>query len=257
MTHQRLRGVTFGIALLAGLSLTVAGCDGLDRPRPVSPLTPSPAVAPEPQPAPAVTLYRFTERATGFSTTDLHDAQEQVLQLNDSTTELIWGPDGTRIPGYALSPNTGLVDAYFVTGKICPEGCDFEVRFGSRSGERRAYLTVDYGHNNPGTVVDVEVVNGSLVVTQTDRYPPGTPTLSGVVTEITPAGPVPVEGASVYRGVTTGWREGFTDAKGYYRIAGLIDGSEAVVAMKDGYQDLEQVVTIKGDTQLDIQLARR
>jgi hypothetical protein len=203
-----------------------------------------------------VTVYRFTERATGFSTTDLHDAQEQVLQLNDSTSELIWGADGTRLSGYALSPTTSYYDAYFIMGKICA-GCEFEVRFGTRDGERRAYLTVDYGHDNPGTVVDVEVVNGSLVVTQTDLYPPGTPTLSGVVTETTPAGPVTVEGAIVYRAVTSGWREAMTDEKGFYRIAGLIDGSGALVTMKDGYQDLEQVVTIKGDTQLDIQIARR
>jgi hypothetical protein len=37
-----------------------------------------------------------------------------------------------------------------VEGKICEEGCGFEVRFGSENGERRAYLTIDYGHDNPG-----------------------------------------------------------------------------------------------------------
>ena len=53
--------------------------------------------------------------------------------------------------------------------------CAFIVRFGIKDGKRRAYLTVDYHDDNPGTLVDVEVANGALVVTQTELYPPGSP----------------------------------------------------------------------------------
>lgn len=259
MTYQRLRGVVFGLVTVVGLSYGLVGCDGLDRARPGIPLVaPSPVETPAPPPPPATTLQVFTETATGFSTTDLRDSQDQILQIS-RTNELIWVPDGSRIPGYKLwsyaYPDAGLV--YFIDGRICPVGCGFEVRFGTRDGERRAYLTVDYGHSNPGTLVDVEVVSGALIVTQTTAYPPGTPTLSGVVTEMTPAGPVPVEGAIVYRAVTSGWREATTDETGVYRIPGLIDGPSSVATKKDGYQDHEQGVTIKGDTRLDIQIARR
>ena len=76
------------------------------------------------------------------------------------------------IPGHPPSADGRLI---FIEGKICPEACAFEVRFGTRDGERRAYLTVDYVHWNPGTLVDVEVAGGALVVTETDEYPPGAP----------------------------------------------------------------------------------
>ena len=47
-------------------------------------------------------------------------------------------------------------------GHVCE--CEFEVRFGTENGERRAYLTADWGHDNPGTVVDLAVTGGTLVV---------------------------------------------------------------------------------------------
>jgi len=47
------------------------------------------------------TLIVFTDPATGFSTSELRDVQEQVLQLN-TANELIWTADGTRLPGYGI-----------------------------------------------------------------------------------------------------------------------------------------------------------
>jgi hypothetical protein len=144
-----------------------------------------------------------------------------------------------------------------IEGNICGPYCAFVVRFGIKDGERRAYLTVDYGHDNPGTLVDVEVTNDALVVTQTDLYPPGSPTLSGVVTEVTPSGLMPVEGVSVYRGVITGWRVGTTDKNGFYEIRGLFDGVDEVDAIKEGYESAKSLVSLKGDTRFDIQIVRR
>ena len=79
-------------------------------------------------------------------------------------------PKGFRVT--TLKGSHGPVS--FIEGRIRCEGCAFEVRFGTRDGERRAYLTVDYGHDNPGTVVDVEVVNGALVFTKTEGFASGT-----------------------------------------------------------------------------------
>lgn len=198
----------------------------------------------------------FSEPGTGFSTTDLLDVQEQVVQFN-TANELIWAADGTRLPGYRVD-RTSYPGASFITGQICAEGCALEVRFGAKDGERRAYLTADYGHDNPGTLVDVEVVNGALVVGRTDVFAPGTYTLSGYVTEATDAGNVPVEGVSVYRGVVSGWREATTDRNGFYSILGMFNGTETVVASKDGYVRNDQKgVTIDGDTRFDIRLVRR
>ena len=43
------------------------------------------------------------DSAPGFSTTDLRDVQEQIVQLN-SVGELIWTADGTRIRGVPGHP---------------------------------------------------------------------------------------------------------------------------------------------------------
>ena len=201
------------------------------------------------------TLIVFTEPRTGFSTAEVRDVHEQVLQLN-TANELIWTADGTRLPGYRVDRSYPGVS--FIVGKICAEGCAFEVRFGTRNGERRAYLTADYGHDNPGTLVDVEVSGGALVVTRTTLFVPGSFTLSGVVTEATPAGNVPVEGVSVYRGVVSGWRGATTDRNGVYTILGMFDGTETVATSKEGYAKTEDKnVSIKGDTRFDIQIVRQ
>jgi hypothetical protein len=205
---------------------------------------------------PTSVLTVFTDPVTGFATTDLRDVQEQILQLN-SVGELIWTADGTRLPGYRLAtyPFGGPVP--FIEGKICPEECAFEIRFGTKGGERRAYLTVDHVHRNPGTLVDVEVAGGALVVTETEVYPPGSFTLSGVVTAETTRGRQPVEGAEVWRSVSIGWRFATTDENGRYRIQGLYDGTASVSTSKEGYERDQRPVTIQGDTRYDVELVPR
>jgi len=211
-------------------------------------------------PSPAPTLKVFAD-ASGFSTSDLRDAQDQIVRFN-SANEFIWAADDTRLQGfkvqqYPVNLDTGPIYMVPIPGTICSQGCAFEVRFGTKDGERRAYLTVDYIHDNPGTLVDVDLIGGALVVTQTSQFPPGTPTLSGIVSELTSIGPVPVPGVNVYRAVTTGWRSATTDQDGLYRIPGLIDGTDSVQVSKDGYVTQQTRLTTGGDTRFDVQLVRR
>jgi hypothetical protein len=203
----------------------------------------------------------FSESTSGFSTTDLRDVQEQVVQFN-TANELIWTADGARLPGFEVDkshyPGTAFINVVGASRVICPTGCAFEVRFGTKDGERRAYLTMDYVHDNPGTLVDVEVSGGALVVSKTNVFAPGTFTLSGTVTELTDTGERPVEAVSVYRLVASGWRAATTDKSGFYQLAGMYDGTNTVTAVKEGYQEQSRRdVAIKGDTRFDIQLVRR
>jgi hypothetical protein len=218
---------------------------------PVVPSQPPPVQVPA-----APTLFEFIDDDTGFKTFDLRDVQHQIVQVN-SNGELIWTADGTRLPGYRATGHDSWDGHryYFIEGRICPGGCAFEVRFGTEDGERRAYLTVDYGHDNPGTLVDVEVIGGALQVTQTDVYPPGTPTLSGVVTGSTTRGPVGLEGVEVWRAMSTGWRLARTDRSGFYEIRGLIDGTSSVDIVRDGYEKQRANVVIVGNTRFDIELS--
>jgi hypothetical protein len=193
----------------------------------------------------------FTEQASGFSTSDLRDAQEQIVQFN-TANELIWTADGAHLPGYRAEGN-------FIPAEASCK-CTLVVHFGTRNAERRAYLTADYGHDNPGDVVDLEIAGGVLVVSRTNVFPPGTYTLSGVVTEVRDrTGQAPVEGAGVWRlnDEGSGWRVGKTDKSGFYEIHGLYDGSREISVIKESYETVTRVVPINGDTRFDIQLVRR
>ena len=70
-------------------------------------------------------LRVFTDVASGFSTSDVRDAQDQIVQFS-TAGELIWTPDGTSFSGYAGS------GAFVNAEALCK--CWFEVRFGVRDG---------------------------------------------------------------------------------------------------------------------------
>ena len=78
-------------------------------------------------------------------------------------------------------------------------------------------------------------------------------TLSGVVTEMTPIGPAPIEGAKV---VDASGRSAATDGDGAYRIAGLPASSRTISVTRKGYLTGTTTITMTGDTELDIRLER-
>jgi hypothetical protein len=82
--------------------------------------------------------------------------------------------------------------------------------------------------------------------------------LSGVVSELTPTGLVPVEGALVTGSfdypVTT-------DTKGFFKIPVVLYGGDPsyidrLYVSKEGYQTYERYLTFTSDTELEIQLVR-
>jgi hypothetical protein len=231
------------------LPMVVAGCD--EATRVTSPTKPGAVVTSGPQ--------RFVDAQTGFATTDLHDADGQVVQVS-STNELVWTATGTRLPGYYVQriSNGMAVQATLIAGKIeaCTDPCWFEIRFGVSNGTPRAYLTIDYGHNNPGTLADLELVAGRLTVAQTTIFPPGTFTIAGRVTEATPNGD-PLEGVSVSRMMTTGWQAATTDSAGLYELHGQWNGTSSWSVSKPGYQSQGGTVTVNGDTRVDVSLVRQ
>jgi hypothetical protein len=229
------------LVLVAGL----LGCDGREGP---SPTGPSPAFGSAAPTSPPSTLRVFIEGASGFSTSDVRDAQEQIVQFS-TAGELIWTADGTSFSGYPGS------DVFINAEAVC--NCWFEVRFGTRDGERRAYLTADYGHENPGTLVDLEVVSGALVASRTSVGPPGSFTLSGVVTVASPGGVTPLEGVRVARDYTSGWQGTTTDKNGFYEIPGVYAGTHTVVALQEGFRTESRTLSITGDERVDFALVRR
>jgi hypothetical protein len=92
------------------------------------------------------------------------------------------------------------------------------------------------------------------VVPPLPEPPAATYTVSGVVSEMTPAGRVPVAGARVDEG--TSGRTAVTDEVGGYSLTGLRQMTSAISASKDGYVSKLTPVTIAGDTTLDIEVER-
>jgi len=236
---------------LAGIAVLMVanGLVGCSNPAAPAPSVPSGVSQPNPG-----ALVVFKDPLTGFSTSDVRDAQGHVVQFT-TANELIW-IDGTRLPGHQVDgPGHRLQGA--------PEAscqCSLVVRFGATDGERRAYITADVGHSNPGTVVDLEITGSALVVSWTDLFPPGTYTLSGVVTEATATGLMPIENAEVWRvdEEQSGWDHNTTDKNGFYQLHGLSDGSRQASFSKEGYQKIDQGdVPVHGDTRFDVQLLRR
>ena len=145
----------------AGMLLVAAavGCSGSGSTR--LPLTPSPLAqsGSTAQPAP-VSIVVFTDPTSGHSTSDVRDADEQIVRFN-TRGEVIWASSDAHFPGI-----TSASGQRFERGAM-------DVRFGTRQGERRAYLTfsLDYYHYTPpATIVDLEIVGDALVAV--DRKPP-------------------------------------------------------------------------------------
>jgi hypothetical protein len=122
-----------------------------------------------PSPATRTTaLARFLDPDSDFATTDVRDAQGEIVQFN-TAGELVWPADGSRFPGY-------IADGRVITAGNTCAGCYFYVRFGTHDGERRAYLTwsAPVTADQPATMLDVAVVGGVLVVHDTDVVVPET-----------------------------------------------------------------------------------
>jgi carboxypeptidase family protein len=242
-----------GIAVLF-VATGVAGCSGPTAPVPSAPSAvsqPGPSAVSQPN---AGGLAVFRDPLTGLSTSDVRDAQDHIVQFT-TARELVWTADGTRLPGHSAD-GPGYQSSSNVAGEPSCQ-CWLVVRFGASNGERRAYLTADYIHFNPRTVVALQIAGGALIVSRTDVFPPGTYTLSGIVTEATGTGLTPIENVNVYRldEEESGWDQVTTDRNGFYEIRGLTDGSRLTGFSKQGYQQVEQAgLSIHGDMRFDVQL---
>jgi hypothetical protein len=96
-------------------------------------------------------------------------------------------------------------------------------------------------------------------------------TLSGVVFEMTEAGPAPIEAVEIYCdscGSPDGHTSVYTDAHGFYSLAWTMDGQHPLFVTKAGYDIVDPTgtlrdgfgritATVHGDTRFDVQLVKR
>ena len=153
--------ISAGIVLLV-IGHGLAGCGGsgpLPGPSAPSTVLQPPTPAPPPQPS---ELVVFIDSTTGFSTSDVHDAQGQIVRFN-TADELFWVANDARFPEFIVDGN--FVAYHHKADKF------FQVRFGTRDGERRAYLSWP---DDRLTIVDLWVDDrGDLKIAETTVPVPG------------------------------------------------------------------------------------
>jgi hypothetical protein len=178
---------------------------------------------------------------------------------------------------YTLS---GLVFLETPTGRIPLHGAHVEETNSHRSvitgndGLYRISGLVAAGASVSASRWDVVTYTKTLAIDGDTRLDIELPTytLSGVVFETTLAGRAPIEGAEVYCdgcGSPFGHTFAYSDANGGYRFTYTYSGTNPLLIRKVGYGDSAgqpsgpvqglqwRQAIVKGDTQFDIELARR
>ena len=107
---------------------------------------------------PPSTLAVFNDPDSEFSTSDVHDVENQIVRFDTQAKTIIWALDGR-----AFQPGV-----WEVNGNFLRPGNPFQVRFGNFEGERRAYFT----ETIPATICDIEVPGEALLIFATDTPVP-------------------------------------------------------------------------------------
>jgi hypothetical protein len=102
----------------------------------------------------------FTDSASGFSTTDVYDVDNQVVRFVPGDRTMLWVQDNLLFDGWVVEGN--------FMGEAPP--FPFQVRFGTVNGQRRAYFT----EAGRGTLCDLRVENRVLTLLPTNTLPPST-----------------------------------------------------------------------------------
>jgi hypothetical protein len=98
----------------------------------------------------------FRDPASSFATTDVRDIDDEIVRFIPSDNTMLW------------TPTNLLFDNWPVSGNFLGPDRSFEVRFGTVSGQRRAYFT----QVGPGTICDLEVSGMTLQLSPTNVLPP-------------------------------------------------------------------------------------
>lgn len=141
-TTWRMTASTVRAVALATLFVGAGACSGDDD----SPTAPPP---------PALTLASFMDPRGGFSTNDVRDSEGDIVRFTVNGS-LVWPPTNATFGGFP------------VNGNFIGPTQGFEIRFGTEGGQRRAYFT----ERGPGTICDIDLINGMINVSPTSRTVP-------------------------------------------------------------------------------------
>ena len=98
------------------------------------------------------TLAVFVDPDSSFSTSDVHDVNDEIVQFDTVDKTLIWAADGTAYQGGSWDVNGVLL-----------AGGGFKVLFGTKNGDPRAYFTETVS----ATICDIGVQGGQVSIVPT------------------------------------------------------------------------------------------
>lgn len=113
--------------------------------------------SPTAPPPPTLTLASFMDPVSNFSTNDVRDSEGDIVRFTVDG-RLVWPPTMATFGGYP------------VAGNLIGSTQGFEIRFGTEGGQRRAYFT----ERGPGTICDIDLINGMINVSPTSQTVPNT-----------------------------------------------------------------------------------
>ena len=111
---------------------------------------------PPPPPAAGDTFAVFMDPGSDFQTSDVRDVDNEIVRFDTTEDALLW------------TATDLLFDGWVVDGNFLGAGRPYQVRFGTVSGERRAYFT----ETGRGTICELSVVNNELFIAPTNLLPP-------------------------------------------------------------------------------------
>ncbi len=100
----------------------------------------------------------FVDPDSDFATSDVRDVDEEIVRFDGQAKAIIWVTDD-------LTFGEGFWE---IDGNFLGDGRQFQVRFGTKEGERRAYFT----ETVPATICDLFVEEGMLRIVPTDSPVP-------------------------------------------------------------------------------------
>jgi hypothetical protein len=106
------------------------------------------------------TFVIFVDETTSFMTTEVFDADREIISFDPERRTLVFQATGEAVNGWSVTD--GDLD-------WTRSGVPFRVRFGTEDGNRRAYFT----ERGPGTICNLNLAGpDSLGISATNERPP-------------------------------------------------------------------------------------
>jgi Carboxypeptidase regulatory-like domain/Putative binding domain, N-terminal len=242
----RLPAASSAAALLIGLLLTTA----CRQESPVKPANPAPAIFP------SVSIVSMSVTSETQSSGSRMYRVTVKLRESAGVQATIAAIDLSFASASSVVASSHVDRPISDTSNICPANSTVDSREltvkdddPSHAHATSVTATVVFGDGSSAT----KTVSASASVPASSPPPPQVFTLAGVVSDDRTGAPIAAATVQTV-GEPNGGKSSTTDSNGFYSIPGLTGGSVTIRAAANGYDTIEQAVTIAADLKIDLKL---